>query len=89
MDRRKPADVLRYALNCAVSDRQHFIEAYGPDMQDDPAVKDAWADIRAFALLKQRIFGKEENEDPLESAKTVTLAELRNLREETTGATTW
>ncbi len=84
VDRRKTGDVLFYALNCAISDRESLIDAYMDDVEES-AVQSAMADIVAFKRLKRRLFGARQsmNEAIASSGKKVTLAELRNMIEVT------
>ena len=53
MDRRKTEDVLFYALNCAIENRQGLIDAYSNDDSEE-AVQNARKDISSFLLLKKR-----------------------------------
>lgn len=84
MDRRKTEDVLFYALNCAIADRQSLADAWGND-ETEEAVREAKKDIAAFRLLKKRLFGnrKSRKEQFFEqSAKVINLFELRKFIEE-------
>ena len=74
MDRRKTADVLFYALQCAKFDRQAFADAWGND-ESEPAVRNALADIAAFNRLQMKIFGtnRSEADSIMDGMKRVTL----------------
>lgn len=80
MDRRKAGDVLWYALQCAKSDRQGLVDAYGGDLSE-PAVRDAKADIKAFERLQKKIFGttKSQLEVMIDKMKPVPITELYEL----------
>ena len=81
MDRRKTEDVLFYALNCAIENRQGLIDAYSNDDSEE-AVQNARKDISSFLLLKKRLFGnrKSRKEQFLEQpARKVNVLDLRNL----------
>ena len=49
-DRRKNRDVLRYAVHCAIRDRETFLEAYA-NMPDDPIIAETLKDIAAFKRI--------------------------------------
>jgi Flp pilus assembly protein TadD len=59
MDRRKTADVLFYALQCAKSDRLSYADATDGDEREK---NEALADVRAFERLQTMIFGTSESE---------------------------
>lgn len=82
-DRRKTADVLFFALQCAKSDRQAFIEAYHSD-ESEPAVQNAIADIKAFERLQQKLFGttRSELDQIADNMKPINLYELRRIMNE-------
>jgi hypothetical protein len=84
MDRRKTEDVLFYALNCAIENRQSLADAWGNDDAEE-AVRDAKMDIAAFRRLKKRLFGnrKSRKEQILEQpAKVINIFELRKFLNE-------
>jgi hypothetical protein len=76
MSKRKVAEVLWLALQCAKCDRQGLVNAYQGDTSDW-AVKKALADIRAFEALQMRLFGRTENEID----KAMTKMKLVNILE--------
>ena len=59
MDRRKTADVLFFALQCAKDDRLAFADAVE---KGGSAWKQAMADVKSFETLQKRIFGTSESE---------------------------
>jgi hypothetical protein len=84
MDRRRTEDVLFYALNCAIDDRQSLADAWGND-ETEEAVREAKKDIAAFRLLKKRLFGnrKSRKEQFFEQPATVVnIFELRKFLKE-------
>ena len=75
-DRRKTSDVLWYALQCAKTDRQSFIDAYDND-QSEPAVRNAQKDIAAFERLQLRLFGTTKSKLDVLIEKAVSVDVLR------------
>lgn len=75
MDRRKTADVIFYALQCAKSDRFAYADAVSADPK---AYKEALADIKAFEVLQRKIFGTSDSQLDAET-KRMKLASITDL----------
>ena len=83
MNRRKNADVLFYALQCAKSDRLSLIDAYS-HMPKCAEIKNAERDIKAFTRLQKKIFGSTRSEmDRLfDGGESLTFAEIKRRIED-------
>lgn len=66
MDRRKTADVLFFALQCAKTDRLAYADAVSDDAK---AHREALADVKAFEVLQRKIFGTSDSELDAEAKK--------------------
>lgn len=83
MDRRKTGDVIFYALNLAIEERNGLIDAYSND-DSEKAVRDAKKDISAFLLLKKRLFGNRKSRKELffeQPARVINIFEIRRFIE--------
>lgn len=77
MDRRRTGDVLFYALQCAVRDRQTYAEAVAHCGDGEHA--EALKDIAAFRRLSRQLFGTDRSrlEALMDNARTVSVTDLR------------
>ena len=74
MDRRKTADVLFFALQCAKADRF----AYADAVSNDPiSQRDAMADVKAFERLQRMIFGTSDSALDAEARKMKPISVIR------------
>ncbi len=81
MDRRKTGDVLFYALQCAKSDRQAYLDA----IRGDTALEiETQADIKAFTQLQYSLFGTMQSKLDVEISKMikVSLWDIRKFMED-------
>lgn len=89
MTKRKLAQTLWYALQCAKDDRQGLVDAYSGDTKED-AVRNAMADIKAFESLQLKLFGRTKSrmEEKVEEGELINIlspigiARLKELIEE-------
>ena len=80
MDRRKTGDILFYALQCAKSDRQAFMDAFA-GIPNAPEIAEARADIKAFERVQRKLFGttRSKLDAAKEAMQPVTMWDVRQF----------
>jgi len=77
MKKKSFAQVIRFALECAIAERQSLIDAYDGD-KNEQAVKDAEQWIRAFSAAKIKLFGKHiaATNDPFKNTTSISILKM-------------
>ena len=78
----KPGDLVRYALVCAINDRQSFADSYPAGAEERAEALD---DVRQFRAYMRRRFGTSQTpiEQALEGVPSVPLQQLASSKADT------
>ena len=81
MDRRKTGDALFFAIQCAISDREAYVDAVSNCGGEQ--LREAKKDVAAFRALSRKIFGTDKSrfDELTEKARTVSIHDLHKLLE--------